>query len=747
MSNLGTSHPQQEHIPGNPGGVTPAADLRNARKRPLWQWGLVASAILGILVGVGFVASHFLAAKKRALPIVAKKLPPRTLSIVASRLRQDLDEVAVLPNAYIASALEGEVCGGIDTAQLLGHARGKSLAVLRKLGVLDLPTSDGVRTGLRCGDAVRAGLIAPTTVTINFADNDKTLSVVALGANLQQLPSELGFQRHAFSGLEGQCLHAKDAKTDCPDDAVAAFHDGTTWFFGTTTAIDAFARSYTTAREELTTTVDTLQEAIESTGDSDSTAITAKPESIPWQKPCLEAAPLDHKSDFANACFPKGEERLMDAIVAKVRGVALQDDILGKSARYAFTFLLVARDDDSAKDLEKDVQDLARDWRAQLSNSEPDLAKLVRAPSDYVHDDFWKVAFDPFMRAMRGMKVSRSGRVVRLVIDEALVPAEAKSLKEFVETRTQDQIAATSVIDALIQHSPLPEKSLANFVSPEVAWWMVMPKATDDDCVAIGAKLKALSKDVAIADFGLKFQLEKRYAKAACVGVGLPGDAKTCLLGAGDLKAFAACPVMPSAGVAVASRKLEGQWTVASVDPATDATSEFVGAKLEVKGGRAAFQFGTAPASEGDANVQSDDGDELSFSLPNTPTKTIRMTGSVNAKQLKARDSHTTFVFTRGAFDAPLAAPGPAPTPSDDGAITPTPPSGSSPPKAVTPKPPAADKPSAPSAGACVPCMYNGRCARLQTNPGTCCEPITADVNGGTIAADCRRREGRHNHR
>ena len=415
--------------------------------------------------------------------------------------------------------------------------------------------------------------------------------------------------------------------------------------------MEAFARAYTSVRNDLTTTVDILQETIASTTDADVIEITAKPDAIPWASPCEVTGPVEHKKEFLDACFPKGQEKLLDSIVTKVRGIAVERDILAKAAAYHMGFVLLARDEDAARDVEKDLRNLVRDWRAQLANSEPEMAKLIRAKSEYVRDDFWKAAFDAFMRAMRGMSVSRSGAVVRLSIHEPLRPEESKALKEFVETRTQESDRHEQNHRSDLAGRARAEKSLSVFVDADVAAWMSLPKATETDCDAIGTKLKALSKDAPIEEFGLKFKMEQRFAKSACVGQAWSAEAKACALGASDLTGLAACKPPTNVLTQVASRKLQGQWVGESVEPDTDKAGRiWVGSKLEF-GSNSHVSFITSAGMgnplEGDAEIQAE-GSKASFRFP-LPGKTDRMTVAFvgDDKIMLLPDRRTTITYKR----------------------------------------------------------------------------------------------------
>jgi hypothetical protein len=225
--------------------------------------------------------------------------------------------------------------------------------------------------------------------------------------------------------------------------------------------------------------------------------------------------------------------------------------------------VLLARDEEAAASIEKDLIDLVRDWQSQLENNEPRLIKIYREPSTFVRDALMRSVLDPFLRALHGMKVERHGQVVRLVADEELRPEESKAVREFSETRREDQSATLKIIDALLANAPPPAANLAVFVGPEAAAWIVAPRASVEDCAALAAKLHALSSgEVPPELFGAKFRLERQLTGATCVGKALPVDVKNCFSASASLADFAKCRLPASPFVFAATSKLIGQWQV-----------------------------------------------------------------------------------------------------------------------------------------------------------------------------------------
>ena len=183
-----------------------------------------------------------------------------------------------------------------------------------------------------------------------------------------------------------------------------------------------------------------------------------------------------------------------------------------------------------------------------------------------------------------------------------------------------------------------------------------MPKATAADCKSIREHEKAISQNVPVEQFGLKYKEEKRFDDPACVGVGLTATTRQCLMGAPDLKAFSGCAIVPSAAVAVAASKVEGQWTLQDTDNPDDAN--VVGAKLEVGPVKAAFSMLGVPV-EDDLNLASENGDEFTFVFPlpghgKNPTVTGKINGEHLIVVLPAHRRET-LTFKHATYDSFLA--------------------------------------------------------------------------------------------
>ncbi len=625
------------------------------RKRRLWPIGVGLLVLLGVAVGAVFAVKRL--TPKRALPIVAQKLPTNTSVIVDGRsMSSGLDDLKVLPDIYVASTLS-VLCGGVDVVERVTGARGRTIQELTDSGLMDLSSQ---REKLQCGEAIRKSLTTEGMTIVRFHDNDADRGVAIVRSKGVELPASLGFEKHSFSGLGGFCQTAKEASTKddkekkdstdqkdakppgCNKDSLSVTHDNDTWAFGKFEDVEAFARSYTTTREEISTGVELLQQTIAEAEPADVTEVRAKPDKINWEIPCEMVARVGKHKEFVAACMPKGQEKLLDAITTRVRGAAVQRDIVAKAERVHVSYTLLARDTDAAKEMEKDLVDFVRDWRAQLDNGETEMSKLVHAKSDNVEDQFWASVYDPYLRALRAAHVERSGRAVKLVVNETLRPEEAKSMREFTASRTKDRAAAGDIAQAVLDGKPIPEKALATFVPAATAKWMLAPHATDKDCGDaqghLGELLGTLKNVESVKDMLADW-------RKLCVGSVMPPEYRSCLVNAKDTKSFWRCRVPWSPQVVELEEKLAGAWKVEHVDGgyiSRDDREFLDGLIVEFKDTRVATHIGpVVTAGSGELrSIRKGHGQVVLPFLKITPDVTLDLTDEGELKLTDLKDVH-----------------------------------------------------------------------------------------------------------
>ena len=136
-------------------------------------------------------------------------------------------------------------------------------------------------------------------------------------------------------------------------------------------------------------------------------------------------------SDFMSACFPNTEQKLIDEIDTKIRAAAFEiDDSVLKAGGVHGNVVLVARDDDSAKIVEKDLNDFETDWKSSLENNEAKIIKQAKNDPLTREEKKWAIIVDNFTHALEKAKVVRDGRTVRLTFNEPLDPSDKTDLTD-----------------------------------------------------------------------------------------------------------------------------------------------------------------------------------------------------------------------------------------------------------------------------------------------------------------------------
>lgn len=531
--------------------------------------GGIAGAFVALVavVGIGYAIFH---TNHKPLPVEAAKLPSDTDFFQQDRF-PGADGPEAARDAFLASDLARHVCGaGSDFAsRLMGLKVGKSAI---EAGMLfDPKTLDARRSTLECGQTLAKSLESPNFTELLFHDgDDKDFHAVKLiRLKLDELPAKYGFAKQTFAGFPGYCLVSPkktepdfkwngasalgaEPKKDphdgeCVDNSLAAFRDGSNWYFGRKISVDAFARSYSKPKKELSTTVENLQLAFDS---GEGLALRrsdarAKAASQLLKLPCsLAAFDSGAGSKFVEECLPKSVEKNASSIDGKVRAVTYEFDApIHEGDGINFNFFFVGRDSDAAKEIESELKDATRDWKSSIDNSESKLSKLVHDAPTQLGQKKWSVAIDPFLRSIKNGKVDRKGRVVSLRLSEKFSSGEMKEMNEVMAKSKEDAQAVATITEAMIKGSSVPEASLASLVGGDTAALVLAPRASDKDCVAIREKLTRfeLTKPQAIPA-SMRIALRLR-----CEGSPMPRATLKCLNDANDAATFGACP-MPSDG-------------------------------------------------------------------------------------------------------------------------------------------------------------------------------------------------------
>ncbi len=524
--------------------------------------------------------------------IAVERLPRFTVAVIESRIRDDLDEVVVVPDSYVGAWLAQRVCGGVDLEQRLRKAMGATLAQMHDLGVIELMGQASWLRAVRCGADLRRSLTAPRQTTVVFEHEGSPSAVTSLTLDRETMPDVEDGVAHTYAGLAGFCQRADD-DVSCRSSGPSGFHDGRTWFFGPHEAVEAFAASYTSAHRERSSNADILADLARHAGNASARTRLVRPSSIPWAALCEQVAPHDEGDAFLKACFPAASRVRLDGTETKVRGLVVERDHVASDHRMSWSVVLLARSEEAARWIEGDLVDLRRDWQSVLVDNEPALLRRLRESPVTARERLWAGAAGPFARALANVRVERQGTGVRLEMSAELTAEERKLVRESLDAPDPEDQAMVAVLDALTAGAAPPVGSLSRFLGDEVAPWAAAPRATDADCKLLLSKYEALAADPsALEQVDLRDRWGRAFEPDVCKGMVLPDDFRSCLMGASSLAKLSECAPPRSPYVAEAHRRLRGQWSVADVEG--DRVSYLArvslrGCRLEVGEDRVAF--------------------------------------------------------------------------------------------------------------------------------------------------------------
>ncbi|HEY8080273.1 MAG TPA: hypothetical protein VIF62_39355, partial [Labilithrix sp.] len=293
----------------------------------------------------------------------------------------------------------------------------------------------------------------------------------------------LGFSRHAFGRFDGFCK--TDDGTECKDHSTAAFASAGTWFLGDRATLDTMARSVASPREELSSSVAALKDAAAATDGLPTVRISGNPKSSKefFLAPCQWAAVQSGAgfTEFVDGCFPaKEQEHQLTQIDAKLRGAAYElDGDFAKAGAVVGDLVFVARDADAAKTLESDVSEIVADWKAHLENNDAKLVKDSRDKAFSHSQKKFAAVVDRFFDALHEMKVSRSGRTVRVAYKKKLSKDDQIEIAEADRTTVEKRVATAEILDAIQGKRAIPVGSLAQLVGSKWASYLTGPAPAD----------------------------------------------------------------------------------------------------------------------------------------------------------------------------------------------------------------------------------------------------------------------------
>jgi hypothetical protein len=517
-------------------------------------------------------------------------IPSRVARLEVERMSALLPS-ADAPPVFLDSALAEVLCGGADLAGELFAARSLTLEELESRGTLDLLSRPDLRARLTCGQHLRAALASEHLGFVTFQEDGADRQVLMVPGHFEELP----FGPHRFSGLQGFCEQGS-SPGECDAGGSAAVRREDRWVFGEAPSVEAYAREWASTKRTDSTHVEIARALLEALEGADRVKVQVRPTAVPLGSACGSIAPSSLALGILSQCFPGDLQQVEESINARTRGFAYEADEPARLGRIRLVYTFLARDEEAAEELERDVADFHRDWLSHVENHEAQLVRTVRE-SNLTYKDHWETRIHGFVRALGEARLERDGAVVRLRMESALSEEERRALEVGSPDEDEALAAVQAVVEAVASNDPVPHDALARLVGAEVATWMTHPRARAEDCGALRDRLATLvGAGVAPDLFGVKFRLEQRFADEACVGSVLPRALHDCVVQAESLEAMDACPAPASPFTAHHRAELQGQWVLESVDAAPGFSyaqrRTLERTKLEVADDRVAFYLG-----------------------------------------------------------------------------------------------------------------------------------------------------------
>ncbi|MGH7282998.1 MAG: hypothetical protein ACRELY_15850, partial [Polyangiaceae bacterium] len=380
-----------------------------------------------------------------------------------------------LKQTFTAAELGAEICrihasNPVDDLKHMGkHGSSSAREFFTPAHLTD------VQSLLDCGALLAQNMDGNFQTAIGFTDDSNTKQEVGIvPLKMTDIPTKFGFTKHAFSGVNGFCRTTDVSKAnaptvDCGPTTDAALAQGTTWFFGSRSALEAVGHAVSSPKADLTTQVGALNDAASAVEGLGSMRISAdvKTAKTFLASPCGFGATQTAGSitDFMTACFPNTDEKTIDDIDAKIRAAAFEmDPAIATSGAIHGNIVLVARDDDSAKQVEKDANDLVTDWKSTLENNEAKLVKQAKDDPSTRGEKRWAIIVDDFLGALQKMKVARDGHTVKLSFNAPLPDADKKDLADVNAKSADRHQAVADILDAIQQKKPVPQAALTKIV-------------------------------------------------------------------------------------------------------------------------------------------------------------------------------------------------------------------------------------------------------------------------------------------
>lgn len=565
--------------PPQPYGAPPAP----AKKKGS---GLLIAIGAGVLLlgaaAVGTGAYFFLKAGRGGLPIDAKLLPTETKTVGSHLIDSTREKDDHVKSMYLAAEL-GTLCtGGFGNAAHRIEGLGKGDAKSAKDLFFTKTALDDLKTTLDCGALMAKSLKDPKASYLMFDDTEKKFrNATVLKLSMTELPADSGFTRETFGTTPGFC-HAgpppglgslgalgtvSSAGTagpkpapKCEDESRGAFAIGNTWFFGNKDSLTALAETVTHPKDNLGTNAAALKDAAAEMQGLPSMRLVAQPksskdfflgvcESMAFQS----AVPV---AEFKEGCFPeKAEDKLIEEIDAKVRAAGFETDPdITKAGAIVGNIVLVMRDEQAAKDAERSVNELVRDWKAHIETHSPKVIKDTKDKASSSRQKEFAAIVDTYFSAIGKATVARSGRSIKVAFKDDLTKEDKQSLLDAEQATAEKRAATADILEAVQQKKPLPVPALTKLVGKSWAGYLAGPPPpavaggpsvtlSASECETLKTKLHPIqmtdlpSKDFTVSDAYIK----QKYAVCTIDPPSVPAGQKACLLAFTTAAEYGAC--------------------------------------------------------------------------------------------------------------------------------------------------------------------------------------------------------------
>lgn len=546
-------------IPPNPHQPAPRSSL------PYILGG--AGALVVLLAFGGGVAAYKLRSKSVALPVDAKMLPAQTSEVSTQLIDATREKDERIKRAYLAAELGSEMClpGSGDPARRIEGLGGGTTRSAKEL-FFQKKQLDDIRAVMDCGSALAESLESPYQAVITVEGEASKRQRIAVGHfGVTSLPTKYGFTPFSFRGQPGYCRTSSPTSANpfgslgtCEEFTPGAFSQGTTWFLGDRASLETMAQSVKKPKEELNARLLALKDAAAQTEGLPVVRLQAQPKTSRdfFMAPCFfgasqSAAPF---TAFLDGCFPaKGQERLIEEVDSKIKAAAYETDgDVQKAGAFKGNLIFVARDDAGAKDVELDVKEIVSEWKSHVDLND---AKLINQSNDFAfttrQKKFAAVA-DRYFAALKGAKVSRSGRTVRVSFSEKLTKADLQALDDADKKTIEKRRATAEILEAIQANRPIPTQPLSKLVG--VSWAMFlsgpapkeMPNAgrapmPKDECKVVQSRLAAFTTSSFATSEARVLFLTHKFASCDAFPPSVDAAQRICLAAFKTPAEFAKC--------------------------------------------------------------------------------------------------------------------------------------------------------------------------------------------------------------